>query len=76
MARIKRFFKRRVSYEPLEDGGEGEEVGPSSASNRNPGTRFSWTIYFIFLLLGIAMLWAWCVQVFDYTLQRVGFNTH
>ncbi|KAF2875118.1 nucleoside transporter-domain-containing protein [Massariosphaeria phaeospora] len=57
MERIRRVLQRRSSYEPLEDGSErlldGEpEEGPH-------GPAFSWIDYSIFLLLGVAMLWAW-----------------
>ncbi|MCJ1252921.1 hypothetical protein MMC24_000727 [Lignoscripta atroalba] len=59
MDRIFRALKRRrpsQSYEPLE-GGSVSEDGTSLAPW--PKTRFSWLEYYIFLLLGISMLWAW-----------------
>ena len=59
MDRIRSLFARedaQVSYEPLEGGSErpdGERIEPSEDQ------VFSWTDYTIFLLLGVAMLWAW-----------------
>ncbi|MCJ1482583.1 hypothetical protein MMC06_002749 [Schaereria dolodes] len=59
MERIVRAIKRRRSsqdYEPL-DGGSVSEDGATLASPVK--TQFSWLKYYIFLLLGISMLWAW-----------------
>ena len=56
MERVKKLFQRKVSYEPLEGGSEGLDGEQSVYSEHD---RFSWTDYSIFLLLGIAMLWAW-----------------
>lgn len=55
MERIREVIKQRrisASYEPLDDGTEGDP-------RREHGSRFSWLVYAIFLLLGIACLWAW-----------------
>lgn len=59
MKRIRRIFERETereaSYEPLEGGSEhpdGERIEATEAA-------FSWTVYGVFLLLGVAMLWAW-----------------
>jgi equilibrative nucleoside transporter 1/2/3 len=44
------------AYEPLEGGSErpdGERIEDNDAQ------KFSWTDYSVFLLLGVAMLWAW-----------------
>jgi hypothetical protein len=44
------------AYEPLEGGSErpdGERI------EENDAQKFSWTDYSVFLLLGVAMLWAW-----------------
>ncbi|KAF2634791.1 nucleoside transporter family [Massarina eburnea CBS 473.64] len=57
MERIREIFRRELSetpYEPLEGGSEhpdGERI--------EHGERFSWIDYGVFLLLGVAMLWAW-----------------
>jgi equilibrative nucleoside transporter 1/2/3 len=63
MKRIRRIFERETereaSYEPLEGGSErpdGERIEGSE-------TAFSWTAYSVFLLLGVAMLWAWYGRV-------------
>ncbi len=58
MERIRRLFAREdtQAYEPLEGGSErpdGERIEPSKDQ------AFSWIDYTIFLLLGVAMLWAW-----------------
>jgi equilibrative nucleoside transporter 1/2/3 len=44
------------NYEPLEGGSErpdGEHIEDMESQ------KFSWTDYSVFLLLGVAMLWAW-----------------
>ncbi|KAH7125531.1 nucleoside transporter family [Dendryphion nanum] len=56
MERIRRIFERETSYEPLEGGSERPD-GEQIVHPRN--TAFSWIDYTIFVLLGIAMLWAW-----------------
>lgn len=56
MERIRKIFERETSYEPLEGGSErpdGEEIVHPKH------TDFSWIDYTIFVLLGVAMLWAW-----------------
>ena len=56
MERIRKIFERETSYEPLEGGSErpdGEQIVHPKH------TDFSWIDYTIFVLLGIAMLWAW-----------------
>ncbi|KAF2270096.1 hypothetical protein CC78DRAFT_507725 [Lojkania enalia] len=57
MERLLHIFKRRdSSYEPLEGGSE----GPNGEQITRPKfNRFSWIDYSVFLLLGVAMLWAW-----------------
>ncbi|MCJ1315319.1 hypothetical protein MMC15_000636 [Xylographa vitiligo] len=51
-------WQRRSShtYEPLEDGSIDSQDDAQRPSSK---TRFSWLEYYIFLLLGISMLWAW-----------------
>lgn len=64
MDRIKSLFGSRPEYEPLQSGAErddestqdGAEGGTEDGATAAP---FSWLEYAIFLLLGIAMLWAW-----------------
>ncbi|GAD95619.1 nucleoside transporter family [Paecilomyces variotii No. 5] len=50
-------------YEPLRDEAQVDEldddVSVSHDEARQPASGFSWLEYSIFLLLGIAMLWAW-----------------
>jgi len=59
MERIRRIFENQlgdVSYEPLEGGSErpdGERIEHSKQDD------FSWIDYSVFVLLGVAMLWAW-----------------
>ncbi len=57
MERIRKIFTRRApAYQPLEGGSvdhNGERI-----EGLNQGD-FSWLEYSVFLLLGIAMLWAW-----------------
>ncbi|KAL8822119.1 MAG: hypothetical protein Q9191_007140 [Dirinaria sp. TL-2023a] len=55
MERIREAIKQRrvsASYEPLDDGTDGDLP-------RGDSQRFSWLVYGVFLLLGIACLWAW-----------------
>ncbi|KAF2852584.1 hypothetical protein T440DRAFT_446259 [Plenodomus tracheiphilus IPT5] len=58
MEHLRRLFERQdeaASYEPLEGGSErpdGEHINAEAQP-------FSWTEYSVFVLLGIAMLWAW-----------------
>lgn len=52
--RLRAWFRPQVAYEPLN-----EDLQASQQSLRSKTTPFSWTYYAIFLLLGVAMLWAW-----------------
>lgn len=62
MDRIRNAFKPNQAYEPLlaqndrddDNGTESEDEGPAVED-----FPFSWVEYSIFLLLGVAMLWAW-----------------
>jgi equilibrative nucleoside transporter 1/2/3 len=62
MDRIRNAFKPKQAYEPLlahddrddDDGTDYEDEG--AAVEEFP---FSWVEYSIFLLMGVAMLWAW-----------------
>lgn len=56
MERIKKLWQQGQSYEPIQDSVAEEE---READEHEQDERFSWTEYAIFLLLGIAMLWAW-----------------
>lgn len=57
MERARKALRRRASlvYEPLDDGAGGGQAHPHKQ-------RFSWLEYFIFLLLGVSMLWAWYTE--------------
>ncbi|KAJ4342120.1 hypothetical protein N0V95_007030 [Ascochyta clinopodiicola] len=59
MKRMRRIFERQTErealYEPLEGGSERPDGERIEGSN----DAFSWTAYSVFLLLGVAMLWAW-----------------
>ncbi|KAK7708227.1 hypothetical protein SLS57_009124 [Botryosphaeria dothidea] len=57
MNRVRELFQRDQPYEPLEGGSEtpeGARIEPEEDKE-----TFSWLDYSIFLLLGVAMLWAW-----------------
>ncbi|KAF2003167.1 nucleoside transporter family [Amniculicola lignicola CBS 123094] len=60
MERIRKVFERQrqASYEPLEGGSETLHGDPIEHREQHQPT-FSWLTYAIFLLLGVAMLWAW-----------------
>jgi solute carrier family 29 (equilibrative nucleoside transporter), member 1/2/3 len=56
MDSIRSYFNRENSYEPLEGGSESPD-GEQILSPKHQ--QFSWIDYSVFLLLGVAMLWAW-----------------
>ena len=62
MERLTRFMKRqkpaRAEYEPIhhDDDFDAEDL---SQEERQAKVPFSWVEYLIFLLLGVAQLWAW-----------------
>lgn len=56
MERIRKFWQPEQDYEPIDGDPIEEEIDDNETKPRGP---FSWTEYFIFLLLGVAMLWAW-----------------
>lgn len=56
MERLRRLFQRDPSYEPLEGGSESPEGEQIVHTNHQ---SFSWIDYSVFVLLGVAMLWAW-----------------
>ena len=54
MDRLRRLLRPRLVYQPLDDG---SGHIPDQDSIRKQ--QFSWIEYYIFLLLGVSMLWAW-----------------
>ena len=42
---------------------DGDNDVEGSQEEQNPGSPFSWLEYAIFVLLGMAMLWAWYVGI-------------
>ena len=61
--RLKRLVKAQqqpaeADYEPIRDDGLDEQES-AEEEEREVKVPFSWTEYFVFLLLGVAMLWAW-----------------
>ncbi|KIX05883.1 uncharacterized protein Z518_03856 [Rhinocladiella mackenziei CBS 650.93] len=61
MGRIRSLFHSRPEYEPLESAPERDGDSTHVAGDDDSVTEasFSWIEYAIFLLLGVAMLWAW-----------------
>ncbi|EKG11066.1 Delayed-early response protein/equilibrative nucleoside transporter [Macrophomina phaseolina MS6] len=57
MDRVRQLFQQDQPYEPLDGGSETPE-GARIEQEEDKET-FSWLDYSIFLLLGVAMLWAW-----------------
>lgn len=59
MERIKSLFVPAKAssdeYEPLAD----DDSGTLEGSTYEDGAPFSWIEYSIFVLIGVAMLWAW-----------------
>lgn len=60
MDRLRSLFRPRPDYEPLQNDTERDDDNEHDyvdvSADESP---FSWVEYSIFLLLGIAMLWAW-----------------
>lgn len=62
MDRLRALFKRSKTaqeYEPLNNDVDGDIQGPDHEQPGLAEKAFSWFEYLVFLLLGIAMLWAW-----------------
>lgn len=60
MDRIKSIFHSRPDYEPLQtDAERDDESAHDDSVDTASNPPFSWVEYTIFLMLGIAMLWAW-----------------
>lgn len=61
MDRVKRLFEPAPAYAPVDTAPEQEEEddGSSQTLGDSHEPPFSWLEYSIFLLLGVAMLWAW-----------------
>lgn len=60
MDRVKRLFQPQQPYEPIQDDGNDDTESTAADSDIDIEEQpFSWVEYFIFLLLGVAMLWAW-----------------
>lgn len=64
MDRLKQLFSRKKStdaseYAPLHDRDEPTGLEDSTILPSQGELPFSWVEYGIFLLLGVAMLWAW-----------------
>jgi hypothetical protein len=61
-------FRSRRDYQPVRGDADidaerdDESIQQESETGLAVEAPFSWIEYAIFLLLGIAMLWAWCVQ--------------
>ncbi|KAL9097537.1 MAG: hypothetical protein Q9165_000433 [Trypethelium subeluteriae] len=55
MERIRKALRREPSYEPIEGG----SIGPAGERIEVGTATFSWNVYSVFFLVGIAMLWAW-----------------
>jgi len=56
MERVRKIWQQEQEYEPIEGGSADEE---QERQELRESSSFSWTEYMIFMLLGVAMLWAW-----------------
>ncbi|KAH0840902.1 hypothetical protein FOPE_06584 [Fonsecaea pedrosoi] len=58
-------FRSRQEYQPIRGDAERDDESIQDGSDEDVGiqTPFSWVEYAIFLLLGVAMLWAWFVTL-------------
>ena len=64
MERFKRLFKPQQIYTPIPDDGVEEDAlsdNGSQISEQSVVPSFSWIEYGVFIVLGVAMLWAWSV---------------
>ena len=66
MDRLRKMFTREPAYQPLESGDNRASDDAYSDDGFDEGVtveqdEFSWIEYSVFLLLGMAMLWAWFV---------------
>ena len=62
MDRVRGLFKSKPAYHPIENGGREDDMDSFASSEdalEEEGNTFSWVEYFVFLILGAAMLWAW-----------------
>lgn len=63
MDRLRQLFARREPYEPViaqdADNGDADDGSSMRSGKSRTAHRFSKYEYSIFLLLGVAMLWAW-----------------
>ena len=61
MDRVKKYLSRRQSYEQIDRiGGVQDTDGTHyEVENDKAEQPFSWLEYSVFLLQGVAMLWAW-----------------
>ena len=63
MDRVKNFMKPPQAYKPLSDDASEDDTESQPGSEVTEGQEdappFSWVEYTIFVLLGVAMLWAW-----------------
>lgn len=59
MNRVKRIFQDEPAYEPIQDGQQEVDDASDHEEIEDDSPPFSWIEYSIFLLLGVAMLWAW-----------------
>jgi equilibrative nucleoside transporter 1/2/3 len=60
MDRIRSLFVKPAEeqeYEPVGD--DTEDGDDETLTSLHEGVPFSWLEYMVFLLLGVAMLWAW-----------------
>ena len=66
MDRIRNTFKSKPTYAPINTDAQDDESESYDGSNESLApeemTPFSWIEYTVFLLLGVAMLWAWCAS--------------
>lgn len=58
MVRIRKFFAEPAAYERLDDTAE-DDVADLGHEEQRSWATFSRLEYAVFMLLGIAMLWAW-----------------
>jgi hypothetical protein len=71
MNRVKRIFQAEPAYEPIQDDHREADDVSESVERQNDTSTFSWIEYSIFLLLGIAMLWAWYFLTLTYCENRL-----
>lgn len=62
MDKARQLLGRRPSYEPIAENNDETQETAASTRQRTKDIPYSKIDYWIFLLLGVSMLWAWYIS--------------